>query len=253
MRVTFDTNVFGPVACPEKYSSLREINIIKQLRELLILGQFEAFISEASLSLDAINHEERVDVFFREWANKYRNIILPNPSPERKEIIACAMALGIKILHVPRVALGSFIDIPSEYWAKDDVFPQSERIQRINSFTRIYAENGLTRLQKFGDELAKKHTLENEFWLDGIVTEYDQLVAGEKKKFVLKVREMVAEWSDLDIIASHYGYGIDYLCTIDCGHNSGANSLFGETSRKNLKCDHGISVISPKQLIALFP
>jgi len=60
---------------------------------------------------------------------------------------------------------------------------------------------------------------------------------------------LTAEWCDLDIIASHYAYGNDYLCTLDTGRDAGTSSLFHSIGRIMLREDYKIEVLSPQELI----
>ena len=117
MDITLDTNVIGPLACPGLYPTCPDVPSIDSLRNLILSGKINAYLSEASISLEAISNDERVDFFIRQWASRNYPIALPDPSPERKRVFAEALRLGVKVLHAPRIALGALIAFPDESWA----------------------------------------------------------------------------------------------------------------------------------------
>ena len=77
MHVTLDTNVFGPVASPEDYSACSSLDDCIAIAEGIRKGQITASISEASVSLEALNKKDRINQFFRSHALPSRKIIFP--------------------------------------------------------------------------------------------------------------------------------------------------------------------------------
>ena len=69
MKVVFDTNVFGAIASPADYVNFDE-NVCAKLREAILAGKVQPFISAGSISLESLGHAQRIDEFFREWATK---------------------------------------------------------------------------------------------------------------------------------------------------------------------------------------
>jgi len=269
MDITLDTNVIGPLACPGLYPTCPDVPSIDSLRNLILSGKINAYLSEASISLEAISNDERVDFFIRQWASRNYPIALPDPSPERKRVFAEALRLGVKVLHAPRIALGALIAFPDESWAADRQFPQEERLDRYHSYIRSQPHSGAERLKEFGAELVTVHglstdhlkhlsslpswpTAEKLMWMNGIHAEYDSPKKfPTRKKFLSKFRDLVAEWFDLDIQASHYAYGNDYLCTFDSAKNAGASAIMHANRKSGNTTQFGIQIVSPSELVNL--
>lgn len=269
MDITLDTNVIGPLACPGLYPTCPDMPSIDSLRNLILGGTINAYLSEASTSLEAISNDERVDLFLRQWASINNPIALPDPSPERKRVFAEALRLGVKVLHAPRLALGALISFPDESWATDRQFPQKERLNRYHSYIRSQPHSGVDRLKEFGAELVTIHglstdhlkhlsslpsgpTAEKLMWVNGIIAEYDSPKKfPTKKKFLSEFRDLVAEWFDLDIQASHYAYGNDYLCTFDSAKNAGASAIMHTNRKSRNTTQFGIQIVSPRELVNL--
>lgn len=269
MNITLDTNVIGPLACPDLYPTCPDVPSIDSLRNLILQGTVNAYLFEASTSLEAISNDERVTFYIRQWASRNYPITLPDPSPERKRVFAEALRLGVKVLHAPRIALGALIAFPDESWAADHQFPQEERLDRYHSFIRSQPHSGVERLKEFGAELVTVHGLSTDhlkhlcslpswptaaqlMWMDGILAEYDSPKKfPTRKKFLSKFRDLVAEWFDLDIQASHYAYGNDYLCTFDSAKNAGASAIMHANRKSGNTTQFGIQIVSPRELINL--
>jgi len=269
MEVTLDTNVVGPLACPDLYPDCQDVASIDALRNLIIDGKIHAYLSEASTSLEAISNDERVDSFLRQWVSGNYPITLPVPSEKRQRVFAEAVKLGIKVLHAPRIALGALITFPETSWAADKRFSEIERLDRFHSYIRSQPHNGVERIREFGAELVTVHGLstdhlkhlsslsswpsaEKMMWMDGLLAEYDSPKKFPScKKFLSEFRDLVAEWFDLDIQASHYGYGNDFLCTFDAARNAGASAIMHANRRSGNSSQFDIKIVSPKELISL--
>lgn len=268
MKVTLDTNVFGPVASPELYSSAPQRGALDKIRELLQTCKIQGYISEGSFALEALSHSDRIDSFIRAWATEQYRIELPELPAQRISVINDALALGIKVLHVPRVALGSFYDVAEEDWAKDQNFPIAVRQNRYFTFARSFPEIGSGALKKLGAELVASHSLstqhlshlealpswpkaEDMMWMQGLLAEFDEPKNyPSQKKFIKEVRDLVAEWNDLDILASHYAYGNDVFCTLDSAKGAGATGILHPNQRERLQADFQVVVMSPEELVA---
>ncbi len=84
MNVTFDTNSFGPICSPSDYPGNSDLLTFSKIKDNIFQGKIEASISEASLSLEALKHDDRINKFIREWATKSRGIELPEPEKVRR-------------------------------------------------------------------------------------------------------------------------------------------------------------------------
>jgi len=216
------------------------------------------------MSLEAIENEARIDSYLRQWAASRFPIQLPEPAAERKRVFTEAFGLGLKVLLAPRVALDPFIDVPAASWASDVNFPMSERFDRFNLFIRGQASTGIDRLRELGAELIDTHNLQipqhsggpqfgnpgESMWLQGLLAELETPKKfASKKKFLNEYRDRSAEMFDIDLQASHYAYGLDYLCTLDEGKKAGAHSIMHPDRRKLNAEKFEIRVISPLELL----
>jgi len=241
---------------------------VDTIREFVKTGKLTAYLSEASTSLEAISNDARVDIFLRQWAEKKFPVQMPEPAPERKRVFADAVSLGLKVLHAPRIALGTLIEFPESAWADDVNFTQKERIERYHQYIRSQPDTGVGKLKVLGTELVSVHGLktahlsdlttipstpsaEQLMWIDGLLAEYDSPKKfTSKKKFLSDFRDKLAEWFDMDIQASHYAYGHQYLCTFDSANNSGVSAIMHPSNRSSNAAKFGITIVSPRELAA---
>lgn len=267
MRVTLDTNVFGPVAQPELYPNAPQREALDLIRQQIEVGKIQAFISEASLTMEGLTHADRIDVFIRAWATKQYPIDLPKLPEQRVEVIGNTLSLGIKVLHVPRIALGSFYDFSTEDWASDDLFQISDRQNRYFSFARDFPNIGSGALKKLGAKLVGTHSLSTQhlrhlealpswpsaqemMWMQGLLAEFDQPKQyPTQKKFIKEIRELIAEWADLDILASHYSYGNDIFCTLDSARGAGSNGILHPNQRSIFASKFQVAILSPEEFV----
>lgn len=172
--------------------------------------------------------------------------------------------MHLRVLHVPRVALGSFVSVPPEAWASDERFSQSQRQDRTFQLMREYPTAGPQVLKTLGAELVTLHGInttcvfqfpgwpspEELLWLKGIVAEYDRpRKFSTAEHFSRHLRDLVAEWTDIDVVASHYGYGLDFLCTLDTARNTGTKGILTPVNLARLKSQYGIDVVSPGEFV----
>lgn len=269
MHVTLDTNVIGPLACPDLYPTCPDMPSVDAIREHIRNGKINAYLSEASTSLEAIANDERVDSFFRQWAKRRFPIQLPEPAPERKRVFAEALRLGLRVLHAPRIALGTFIKFPEAAWAEDINFSIKERQDRYHNYISSQPDTGDEKLKTLGAELVAAHGLntahlsqpaslpswpsaEKLMWMEGLLAEYDSPTRfPSRKKFLAEFRDRLAEWFDLDIQASHYAYGNQYLCTFDSARNAGSSAIMHPNRTSSNAAQFGLAILSPRELVEI--
>jgi len=264
MRVTLDTNVFDPVADLAAYPCCPDPTSCEGIRRAIEDGKILAYVSEASLSLEALGREQRIDEFFREWATKTAGISLPTPDRKRVEIVERILRLGVKVLHVPRVALCAFVPIPEDSWAEGHTFSVEQRQERHSDFVRSFPDKGTRPLRDLGASLVRTHNLdtasviwypgwpapEELIWIRGIVAEFDTpRQFSSRDRFVSHVRSLISEWCDLDVLASHYAYGNDYFCTFDEGRKAGRRAILHRTRWADLEKQFGIKCVTPRQML----
>ena len=267
MRVTLDTNVFGPVSLPELYPDAPQQGALGIIRQLIMTDRIMAFISEASISLEGLPHADRINMFIRNWVTQQYPIDLPKLSEQRLEVIKSALSLGLKVLHAPRIALGSFYDISDKDWAKDEQYTIGERQKRYFAFAEDFTNIGSNALKRLGAELVSIHsictkhlanleklpslpTAQQMMWMQGLLAEFDQPKKYmTQKKYIKHVRELIAEWNDLDILASHYSYGNDIFCTLDTARSSGTTRILHPSQREDLISKFDLNILNPEELI----
>ena len=234
-----------------------------QIRSLINENKISPYVSEASLSLEALDHSDRIDKFIREWATKTSGIVLPSPSLTRIKIVEEALKIGMKILHVPRIAIGTFVNVPADCWAKESRFPIEERQNRHSKFIRSFPDIGPVQLKELGTSLVRLHGLDTSrvidfpgwpkpeelIWSKGIIAEFDDPKQfNSQKQFTKYIREIIGEWTDHDILASHYAYSFDYFCTCDISKSTGMKGILHQNKRANLESEYGIKIITPSKL-----
>jgi hypothetical protein len=264
MHVTLDTNVFGPLVSPVDYPNHPAATELAIIAEAIVRGAVRASISEASLTLEALERHVRIDAFFRQWASKSSSINLPRPAPVRATIFERAFEMHLTVLHVPRIALGPFVTVPTAAWAADERHSPSQRQLRASQLIRDHPAAGPQTIKALGAELVVLHGVDTTgvfqfpgwpppqelLWLKGIVAEYDRPSKfPTEERFSRHLRHLVAEWTDIDVMASHYGYGLDSLCTLDTARNTGTKGILSPVNFPRLKNQYGIEVASPGELV----
>lgn len=264
MRVTFDTNLFGAIAVPERNPHHPDLDLCKKIRQAIEHGTVVPFISEASLTLEALEKTDRIDKVFRGKAKHNRKFQIPQLNAISKEIIEKSLAFGMKVLRVPRIGLPPYLEVPESCYARDEVFTQAGRQARHEAIVGDFPDRGLKPIQLFGAELAELHGFDpstivikrsdftdyQHFWMDGIVAEYDNPKRySAPEKLVDKVRNLIAEWFDYDIVCSHYAYGNDLFCTRDAAGASGSNGILSSANRQLLEKNYAIVMVSPAELL----
>ena len=268
MRVTLDTNVFGPVSVPSLYLDSPQITALQVIRREIESGNINPYISEASMSLEGLSHADRIDNFIRNWASEKYPIELPKLPTTRADVIRNALSLGIKVLHAPRIALGSFYELKEGDWARDELYTVQLRQERHSDFAREFPTIGPNTLKQLGSNLIDEHNINTQhiehlernqpglkasemMWMQGIVAEFDNPKKYRTQKaFVKHVRDLIAEWCDLDILASHYAYGNDVFCTLDSANGTGISGILHPAQRQTLVTKFGLNILSPEELVS---
>jgi hypothetical protein len=69
------------------------------------------------------------------------------------------------------------------------------------------------------------------------------------EEFQKKLRALLADWADFDIVATHYAYGFDILCTEDKG-KPGSNSIFAPSYSNDLSNKFSVKIMNASELAA---
>lgn len=227
--VTFDSNVWESVVDKDKRTHDSECFDIYQA---IKCGVIRPYFFEGIITLEAVQRRERKS-FFTEYQPTISiqigdapRVIRPGtPAPELsaylKNLVPQAVSLGFKFIRLTRIGF----PIGPEAWAASDEFYSLEK--------------RLERSFEFADYVESLH----EGSLD--------LSIGNKSSVVSenKYASYIAELSDMDALAAHYGYGIDIFCTRDRGASAGAHSVLSPNFLQKLKKRFGLKVMSPRELL----
>jgi len=206
--------------------------------------------------MEALEKEQRVDDYLREIAKSKWTWNLPAAPQARHDVFEAAFRLGVKVLSVTRVALAKFVSVPESARAapfQDDLALTQDR---CCFFMREYQTIGAEALKAEGARLVRTHLIptthvqgflgiapEEILWTQGLVAEYDAPKNyTSKKEFIKVVRDIIAEWNDVDSLASHYAYGLDVFCTLDDGKGAGAGAILHLQNRPLLHSRYGIRI-----------
>jgi len=279
LRVTFDTNTYSAVGRPQIdriLSKLRPLDRVrlKSMRDracwwylnwCVRRGRIIAAIPEASLKTEVLPNVQRVSALLA--VGTPAAATPPSIPPTRLEIIQAAFDAGFMVLRSPRISWGALYPVPPERWAPDTLHSQSERQTRESAFVRHFNNYPLELIKDYGEQLSKAHglaalpqnsryaaaatlnniTLDRYLWRDGLAAEETlPVVPASVSAFQRKLRNLLADWVDFDVVAVHYACGFDILCSQDRGTNP--NSIFGATHQATLRSTFHVQVMNIIQL-----
>lgn len=268
-HVLFDNNVWGPIAAPDHYEGLQTPSVAG-LRGAIERGRVIPYLSQSSLTIEALGREQRIHEYFRAVAARDSSPI-PTVPAIRDEVISAALAQGFMILRVPRLGLPPFVEIEEHSYANERAYARGQRQERYSVFHRAFPESGLSQLKALGTEAAIAHRLrsrthaalrqlgartdhlpseaESEY-LQGIVAEFDnpRIPDNTRKKWTRRVRAVLAEMADADAVAAHYAYGTDVFCTSDRSGEGGASGILHPGRREELAEQYGLRILGPEEL-----
>lgn len=226
--VTFDSNVWEQIVDPVKRSQDAECSAIHTGIEA---GMIRPYFFEGILVLESVKKVER-----KEYFTKYRPTIstkigaetpvirVGTPAPELSEylmrVVPMAISLGFRFIRLPRIGMPIG---PTEWAASEEFYSLEDRLTRSFEFVR------------YADSLNP----------NGINLAVGQGVSPLNEK---KYASVVAEQSDIDALAAHYGYGIDIFCTRDQGKTAGRYSVLSEENFSAINNKYPIVAMTPAEL-----
>lgn len=242
-RITFDTNICNVIHNPDKWPDKVDPEDARKVRAAIQNGNIAGFVSSATLFIECLSFEAKL---------AYLDVVLTDRERPTLDPIAVARfedvaKVGAKLLHAPIRDAEIFLDCFS--WADDVLFSHGVRQSRFADFCRQLS--GLQKLKQYGQELEERFPLNFHgtpmngplTWTRAFKRAWD---AGEKIR--RHVGPLIGEWCDGLIVGSHFAYGNDVFCTIDCGKGAGADSLLHHSNRAALRAQ-GIVVMSPTELV----
>jgi hypothetical protein len=264
MRVTFDTKPLDAVISPETAQHPIDPAHAATVREALGSGLIAGFFSEGLASIEGIENKDRADVLgstrlvSQFESSDPREITLNlgmtyrrNPLNERfYERIRAARLLGMHAL--PGAARVGKLRHQVEgddlfFMPYDSVAERLACMEKANTLDAAIGKRGVGRAQAqlLGLSFSKRDgVLHPELWQQGL---------GRAREGELKaVTKAVAEWADGEIVAAHYGHGIDFLCCEDFNkNNSSGPSIFDCVNRAWLTEEFGVRFVTVAQLAGL--
>jgi hypothetical protein len=274
--VTFDTNTYSRIARPQL---LRIFKIGKAtwqdrwdrialwyLSRCIKTGRIVAAIPEAALKAEALRNTDRVAHLLAAGTKKAAT---PPEIPQTRQIILdAAFKLGFRVLRCPRIAYGAAVPVPAENWALDEFHDQATRQDRGSAFVRHFNNYPLEAMKDFGENLSTAHglssdpqythlhaatsllgiTLDRYLWTEGLAAEETAPTNhASLKVFHKSLRDLLSDWADFDIVADHYAYGYQLLCTEDKGLST-PNPIFGPTHVNAVTSTFGVVRIDMRAL-----
>lgn len=272
--VTFDTNTYSRIADPQprklfqkwwpmtrdRWRSKKQRIAWMYLNRCIQKGRIVAGIPEALLATEALEKISRVQLLMAVGTNAPR----PNIPQGRIDLIGKAIMIGFKVMGMPRIGHPPLYTPTDEEKAQDLRYNLGERIDRSHAFGRHFNDYAHNAVRDLGERLAKAHGLtsasadfatqfsgetpERYLWRQGLSAEEATPKAYKTaKEFQSTLRHLLADWTDFDVAAAHYGYGYDYLCTEDLGNQS-SNSIFGP---QHQTVTFGVTVVTALELMML--
>jgi len=243
ITVTFDSNIWESLVDSIKRSGDKDC---ERIFELIEHRRIIPFFFEGIATIEAVTKSER-PTYFPSYKgaitvsadNGFSRRFPGSPAPQLfaylSENIGKALGTGFKFIRLPRIGLPR---VPEEHLASDTRFNLEQRLERSFEFARYIEKQNMGR-SEFEEKTAHVQEAMN-------VTECKSQTGISNKAYA----KSVAEWSDGDALAAHYGYGLDYFCTRDQGKGAGANSVFFKPNIEHLTEKFGIRVVSPVELLS---
>jgi len=255
MKVMFDSNTWRIVSTPSKFPNEKSINDFMKIREAIITGKIEPYISETVFTIEAIQKIQRKETISKrkprvktKTTEKDGGVAIsitigPSESstfdlnPILKSHFDDAIKLGFKIVRLPRI--GSFTNEEVEKCRyrvpKSELEAYHARVSEIRN--QIESHNaGFAHLKSIAAKYGTGLT-------DGISKAPDS-----EEQNIIKA---VAEWADGDSVAICIALDCDCFCTRDKAKKGGVDSVLSTPNIAWLKKDHGFEVISPEDLAEL--
>jgi hypothetical protein len=254
LLVTFDSNVYRPVADPSRFPKDPMHAALSQINAAIRAGRIQGRLCETIFTLEAIPKIGR-RAFLANYRMKieHEEVVQPNGmiqikmkmgpdtgahpgnNPYLDSHLTDALGIGFRLMRCPRIAGVVNPDLKEEWFAsnpKDWNEKFGEVGRKIES-----CGAGLAVLKEIG----KKFAAPGENWIKGLAkapSTEDELIASA-----------VAEWADGDTIAAHVAYENHYFCTRDLAKAAGSDSVFSSANRSWIEKDYGVQFVTPDELI----
>ena len=261
--VTFDTNTLRPLVESTKRTDANRI-AFEKIETAIASGLVQPFASDTIINLEGqprsnrqshwggltnvVKHEDKGLQTQKDGSEAYERKITITPTFPANQIpeplrnaIQAAFIMGVKFIKVPRVGMpmlpkNMYEDVPNE---KELGAVLDRCCEAIKAFeARGCGSDHIV-------EMAKEKTLNDQ----SLASKGMMAFAAEGGKNA--IAEALAEWSDGDSLAAHYGYQHNYFCTMDEGKGAGAKSILHLSHRSWLKEQFNIEIVSPEKLAVI--
>ena len=276
MRVTFDTNVWNRMVFPDRYTDRPNHAALVKLKEAVRSGQIRGFVSEGFGTVESIKKQDRALFHVQNVPNvkvthqshgpnlhclsiqiEAKHDLHPGITPEFEEELNEALAIGMKLLTTPYMALSMpdrLRNNPHIY--AEEVFSTSAYNERFGEIVGTINARGVgeAALPALAREFTASLDGPRPDWMndrDLIYRVYVYASSSGLGKLKRQVEKAFAEAADGDLVAAHIAFGNDYLCTEDRGASADAPSIFDAEHRAWLKAKYGVEILNAEQLAQL--
>ena len=262
IKVTFDTNTFDMATRPQVYAKDPNHADFVKVHEAVKDGRIKGFLCDAIVTLEGIKVDGRAEVFgsttlasnmAREGPETiHLNLRTEQPlrsplHPKQAQRFGAALALGMKFLGAPRIGM-SRVEVPNaEPYVHETEQELTARLDRFSNLAKAIEDRGLGSIQaskpnssRSGSPMPPKscRVRGSRLW-------------APRATFMRRARSpAIAEWSDGDSIAAHYGYGNDIFCTGDKAR-PGRPSILDAANRAWLMTEFGVRFCTIRELASL--
>ena len=276
MRVTFDTNVWNRMVFPDRYVNRPNYLSLVTIKDAIRNGRVRGFISEGFGTIESIKKQDRALFHVQNVPNvkvtnksygpglhyltieiEAKHDLHPGITPEFQEELTEALAIGMKLLATPYMALSvpdGLRNNPGIY--AEEVFATSDYNERFGEIVRTIVDRGVGEgaLPALAREFAARLDGPRPDWMtdrDLIYRVYVYASSFGLNKEKNQIEKAFAESADGDFVAAHIAFGNDYLCTDDRGISAAAASIFDANNRSWLKSQYGVKIVSAQELADL--
>jgi hypothetical protein len=258
LRVTFDTNTFDKVVRPNVYANDPQHSKFVAIHHAVKRGEVIGFISETIIVLEGIGRDDRASVFgsidvqsgtVQTSGDTFEITLAPQQHrkplhPKQAERFNEAFKSGFRLLGAPRIGMPR---VESDFYAaeSDEALPQ--RLDRFVTLARAIEARGLGHPRVLAIARSWAARAPSEPW-------YQVLGKAKDIHETREVSRAVAEWSDADSVAAHYGYGNDLFCTLDVAAGEarrGDAAVLDADNRQWLSTGFGVKFVSLSDLTSL--
>lgn len=265
-RVMFDTNTYRFIIDGVADNHGNAAETYQQIRQMIIEGKIEAFLSETLFTIEALRKNDRLSfmamykpktsVIEKGSGSNFTIDLTIGPSENQMadfkdteylgDYYRKAVALGFKIIRMPRTAGITNADIP---------FESLYVVEDFDSYYSLACEVG-DKIEANGGGMAfvdeMLHPYKNrKNPMKALFDDVNRLSLNEKKRKIKEVAKAFAEMSDGDSVASSIGLGCYAFCSNDKAKDAGASSVMSENNVEWLKDEYGFNKVTPTELLEL--